>query len=149
MPIVLGLMWLALWTALPVWAQALPVTEGVVAFPGGLKINVELADTDWLREKGLMHRPVLAQDRGMLFVFQEQAERSVWMKNTLLPLDVLFLSEDGAVVGLLADLSPCRQAACPIYDSGAPARYMLEVNAGFIAKHGIGLGQVLTLDYRH
>lgn len=67
------------------------------------------------------------------------------MKNTLLALDVLFLSGDGKIVAMLKDLQPCRREPCRIYDSKIPARYMLELSAGFIDKHTLEVGQQITL----
>ena len=68
------------------------------------------------------------------------------MKNTLIPLDVLFLSNNGKVISMLHDLQPCIQEPCPIFTSMDKAQYMLEVTAGFIDKHRIEVGQTLILD---
>jgi len=84
----------------------------------------------------------------MLFVHKDQAVRGVWMKNTLIPLDVLFLSDDGKLISLLPNLQPCTKDPCPISTSAGKARYMLEVNAGFIDKHRIKTGQILLLNYQ-
>jgi Uncharacterized conserved protein len=124
-----------------------PARRGVAWLSNNYKLNVEIADTEALRRYGLMHRASLAPDSGMLFVYPDQALRAVWMKNTLIALDVLFLSETGKIISMLPSLPPCKTDPCPIYTSKFAARYMLEVNAGFIAQHGITIGQELTLDY--
>jgi uncharacterized membrane protein (UPF0127 family) len=85
--------------------------------------------------------------QGMLFVYPDQKPRGVWMKNTLLPLDVLFLNHKAEIVAMLPDLQPCRQNPCPIYNSQLPATYMLEVNAGFINNHQLKIGQTLNLPF--
>lgn len=122
---------------------------GVVSFGNSYTLNVEIADTAELREFGLMQRTTLDENAGMLFVYPDENIRGVWMKNTLLALDVLFLSESGKIVSMLRNLQPCRQAPCSIYTSQYKARYMLEVNAGFIDRRTIKIGQDVMLDYQH
>jgi uncharacterized membrane protein (UPF0127 family) len=100
-------------------------------------VTVEIARTDAERARGLMHRPSLAPDAGMLFLFDEPAVHAFWMKNTLIPLDMIFIGEDGRVSGIVAravpgDLSP--RAA------GGPSRYVLEVNGGWAEAHGVAPG---------
>lgn len=111
----------------------------------GSKIQIEIADTEARRRLGLMHRTYLAANSGMLFIHPSPSILGVWMKNTLIPLDILFLSDDGTIVSMLEDLPPCRQDPCPISRSSTKARYMLEVNAGVIAQHRLETGQRLTL----
>lgn len=125
------------------------MAKGVVTFTKDYRLEVEIADTEPLREFGLMHREHLQENQGMLFVYPDQALRGVWMKNTLLALDILFLSEDGTILSMLRNLTPCRQDSCPVYTSVVPAQYMLEVNAGFIDKHQLKIGQKVMLDYQH
>jgi uncharacterized membrane protein (UPF0127 family) len=84
-----------------------------------------------------MYRNDLDADAGMLFVFGDSAPRTFWMKNTPLPLDILFLDDAGTVLNVAASTTPYSEA--PLRSAG-PARYVLEVNAGFAAKHGIGAG---------
>ena len=122
--------------------------RGTVTFPNTYQISVEIADTEALRIVGLMYRKQLQDDQGMLFVHRDQAIRRVWMKNTLIPLDILFLSSDGKILSMLRAVEPCRQDPCPIFDSSYQAQYMLEVNAGFIDIHKIKTGQKLLLDYK-
>lgn len=107
-------------------------------------IRVEIAASERARSQGLMHRKALAADRGMLFVFADEAVRGVWMKNTHIPLDVLFLSARGEIVSSLRHLSPCLSGTCEVYYSDVPARYMLEVNAGFIDHWEIEPGDMVS-----
>jgi len=121
---------------------------GLVHFKNqNISIEVEIAANQQQRETGLMNRQSLAADKGMLFVYNDQALHGVWMKNTLVPLDVLFLNHKAEIVAMLPDLQPCRQNPCPIYSSQLPATYMLEVNAGFINNHQLKIGQALGLPF--
>ena len=126
-----------------------PMQIGTVTFPNTYQISVEIADTETLRALGLMHRKQLPKDHGMLFVYPDQAIRGVWMKNTLIPLDILFLSDNGKVISMLRNLPPCKQEPCPISVSTDKAQYMLELNADFIDEHQIKTGQRLLLDFKH
>ncbi len=110
-----------------------------------LEISVEIAASQEQRELGLMHRTTLGKNHGMLFTYPDTALRRVWMKSTLLPLDILFLADDGHIVSMLDNLQPCTGDPCPIYDSKVPAMYMLELNAGFIHKNHLEIGQALLL----
>jgi uncharacterized membrane protein (UPF0127 family) len=106
--------------------------------------NVEVADTPDSRNLGLMRRDHLDADAGMLFVFDSQAPRYFWMKNTLIPLDILFISAKGAIVDIQA-MTPCANDPCPLYASKAPAKYAIEINAGEASSKGIKEGQVVLL----
>lgn len=95
---------------------------------GGKVFQVELARSPSEHALGLMYRKSLDQDRGMLFIFDEDAPRSFWMKNTLIPLDMVFIAGDGRIVSIERDVMPCRSDPCPSV-IGGPARYVLEVAA--------------------
>jgi hypothetical protein len=102
-------------------------------------IRAEVADTFAARMQGLMHRKSLAQNAGMLFVFEETGIHCMWMKNTLIPLSVAFLDERGAIVSI-ADMQPqSEQSHC----AARPARYALEMNQGWFARRGIQPGTKL------
>ncbi|MDD4914942.1 MAG: DUF192 domain-containing protein [Methylococcales bacterium] len=123
-----------------------PVTTGVIrSADRRFAIAAEIVSTAELRRKGLMHRTGMGENQGMLFRYTDQAPRSVWMKNTLLALDVLFLSPDGRIISILENLQPCRHDPCRIFDSAAPAMYMLEVNANYIKHHDLKIGDRLLL----
>jgi len=110
----------------------------VIRGPGGaVEVSIEVAATPAERERGLMYRSSLADGRGMLFVFDEDRNHSFWMKNTLIPLDMLFIARDGTVVGIHANATPLSTANIAV---GKPSRYVLEVPGGWAARHGIAAG---------
>jgi uncharacterized membrane protein (UPF0127 family) len=110
----------------------------------GRRINVEIAADEVSRAHGLMDRTSMPADHGMLFVFPAAAVQTFWMKDTLIPLDMLFFDERRRAVTELGDVPPCKADPCPIYPSTEPARYVLELNAGAAAKFGVRKGDVAT-----
>ena len=112
---------------------------------GGKIFGVEVADTQQKQALGLMFRESMPADEGMLFIFPAEAPRSFWMKNTRIPLDIMYFNSDLVLVSLSADTPPCRVSRCPSYPSIAPAKYVLELNAGKASALGVGLGSRLTL----
>lgn len=109
----------------------------------GQRFWVEIADNDETRARGLMFRDELAADRGMLFLFPDQAPRAFWMRNTRIPLDIIYIDRDWRVVSITANARPCRTARCPSYPSAGPAKYVLEVNAGLAAQLGLTPGDTV------
>lgn len=109
--------------------------------------DVEIADDPEEQKQWLMNRTELAQDQGMLFVFPKTAAWPFWMKDTLIPLDMIWLDGTGTVVYLHRWARPCSEGdACPWYWPKDPlARYVLELNAGQADINGISLGAKLTL----
>lgn len=102
---------------------------------GGQRYQVELADDDAERARGLMFRDELAAGSGMLFIHDRQEPQAYWMKNTKIPLDILYFDEARKLVAQQRDVPPCSAGdRCPSYPSKAPARYVLELNAGEAAK---------------
>ena len=102
---------------------------------GGERYAVEIADDDTERARGLMFRDVLAEGHGMLFIHVSEEPQSYWMKNTRIPLDILYFDDSRRLVAQQRDVPPCSLGdACPPYPSGAPARYVLELNAGEAAR---------------
>ncbi len=95
----------------------------------GQTFYVEVADTQAEREQGLMYRESMKADEGMLFVFQENDQHNFWMKNTLIPLDMVWISEDKKVVDVQA-AEPCTQMPCTIYKPAGKSSYVLEVLQG-------------------
>jgi uncharacterized protein len=104
-----------------------------------VKIEAELAFTDANRSRGLMFRENMPADAGMLFIFPELEVHSFWMKNTLIPLDILWLNERKEVVYLVT-AQPCKKEPCDHITPLQKARYVLEVNAGFAKKNKIEMG---------
>jgi uncharacterized protein len=102
-------------------------------------VGVEIANTREEREKGLMDRTSLPEDRGMLFVFDREQPLSFWMKNTLIPLSIAYIDSQGRIVDI-QDMQPLDETPHP---SAEPAQYALEVNQGFFADRGIEVGNVL------
>ncbi len=96
----------------------------------GKRFYVEIADDDASRTQGLMFRDHLADNRGMFFIFRREEPRSFWMRNTRIPLDIIYLDRDLRVVSISANTPPCRTRQCPSYPSRGPAQYVLEINAG-------------------
>jgi Uncharacterized conserved protein len=104
---------------------------------GPVEFTIELAVTPEERSQGLMHRETMDADHGMLFVFDQTRPVSMWMKNTILPLDMLFIDETGEIAGIAANTVPFSES---IVSAPRPVRYVLELNAGVAAKKGIAPG---------
>jgi uncharacterized membrane protein (UPF0127 family) len=117
----------------------------ILASVGPVRVFVEIADDPFEWADGLMFRESLAPDAGMLFVFGDERVRSFWMKNTLIPLDMLFVAADLTIVDIVEGAVPCEADPCPLYTSGAPAQWALEVNGGFVQDHGIRIGDAVVL----
>jgi uncharacterized membrane protein (UPF0127 family) len=112
----------------------------------GQHFSVELATNDAARERGLMARTVLAADHGMLFVFATSAPQAFWMKNTLIPLDILYFDDARKLVSVQHDVPPCTADPCPVYPSSDAARYVLELSAGTAQRIGVKPGDQLTIN---
>ena len=109
---------------------------------GGIKLNVELADTASLRQKGLQHRKSLPENKGMLFVFPVSGKLSFWSKDTFIPLSIAFLDGTGKIVQI-AELPPQKIESVI---SDASVRYAIEVNSGWFDKNGVGIGDFLRME---
>lgn len=111
----------------------------------GHRYTVELAVDEAQRARGLMFRDSMDQDHGMLFIHDTQEPQAYWMKNTKIPLDILYFDNDRTLVAQQRDVPPCSLGdACPPYPSNAPARYVLELNAGQAEKLKLQEGARLT-----
>lgn len=128
-------------------ANAAPAPAGMpaVTMPRGEVIRVEVAANPESRQRGLMFRDALAPDRGMIFLFPEHGPHSFWMKNTLIPLDILWLDAAGRIVHIGAKTPPCEADPCPSYSPGKDASYVLELAAGRAAELGLREGDRLRL----
>ena len=102
--------------------------------------EVELALTPEAHQQGLMFRESLDLKKGMLFIFDSPQRRDFWMKNTRIPLDILWFNEAYRVVGMVSQAPVCDHDPCPIYNSPNFSLYVLEINAGLAQKWGIGIG---------
>jgi len=124
---------LLLWLAAAAQAQRLPEIALAV---NGHKLTAEVAHTDPARAQGLMHRRMLPENRGMLFVFTTTAHHAMWMMNTYIPLSVAFIDERGVIINI-EDMKPHTQDTHP---AAKPAKYALEMNQGWFGKRGIKPG---------
>jgi uncharacterized protein len=107
---------------------------------GGKKVNVrvEIADGLFEKQKGLMYRNSLGEDRGMLFVYRREQPLSYWMKNTRIPLSIAYIDSNGRITDIL-DMKPLDDKP-PHYVSSEPVQYALEVNQGFFDERGVKVG---------
>ncbi len=109
---------------------------------GSAAIRVEVARTEAQREHGLMDRAKLDADAGMIFLFEGAARHGFWMKNTLIPLDMIFIGDDGRV-GAIVERKPL---SLDVTDGGVDSRYVLEVNGGWTASHGVKVGDEVRFE---
>jgi len=112
----------------------------------GKRFSTEFATDDASRELGLMNRTSLAADHSMLFIFTDEQPRAFWMKNTLIPLDILYFDKERKLVSMQLNAQPCKADPCAIYPSDGSARYVLELPAGTAGKLGLKLGEPLTVE---
>jgi len=112
----------------------------IVTDSGTHVFQVEIADDDAERQRGLMFREPLPDDRGMLFQFPDEAERSFWMRNTPSSLDIIYIAGDGRIVSIAANTTPYSDMGIPSY---GPARGVLEVRAGRAAEIGAEAGDLV------
>ena len=110
----------------------------------GESFTVDHAETREQQSLGLMFRDELPEDHGMLFLFPVEAMRSFWMKNTRIPLDIFYFDDELQLINVQT-ARPCRARQCPGYPSTAPAKYVLELNAGKGAELGVQPGDRLEL----
>lgn len=104
------------------------------------KIDVEVADNDREREIGLMYRKSMDDTRGMFFIFPKQELQAFWMKNTIMPLDIMYVSADKEIVKIYRNTTPFSETSLP---SERAAMYVVEVAAGFSERHGITEGDYI------
>jgi len=111
----------------------------------GQRYAIEIADDDAERARGLMYRDAMAAGNGMLFIYEAEQPQAYWMKNTKIPLDILYFDGSRKLVSQQRDVPPCSLGdACPSYPSEAPAQYVLELNAGEAARLKLQDGAELT-----
>ncbi len=97
-------------------------------------VNIEIADDDAKRTQGLMYRDTMAENEAMLFIFPDEGERSFWMKNCIIALDIIYVSNEKRIITIQKNTVPYSEASVP---SNGPAQYVVEVNAGFCDRHNI------------
>ncbi len=150
---------LLIWALLAAVALCLPARELVSAEERLLRVfdastgrpkttfTVEIALTDEEQIRGLQGRDSLQPGSGMLFLYPEATPQAFWMKDVLMPLDIVFADGQGRITEVLEQLPPCLGpvAHCPSYRSRSPARYVLEISAGQASARGLRLGDRLEL----
>jgi len=108
--------------------------------------SVEVVETSIARAKGLMFRRELADDSGMLFIFNDEKLRSFWMKNTFIPVDMIFLDKNKEVVSIEKNVQPCVTKDCPRVRPKEKSKYVLELNANIADKINLGIGDKLQFN---
>ncbi len=114
-----------------------------VRFPGGRTIAAEIADTPERVQHGYMFRTEVGENDGMIFVFVPAGEHPFWMKNTLVPLDIIWMDESFTIVHIQPSTPPCTADPCPSYGPPRKTSYVLEVRAGTAAREGLKMGSHL------
>jgi uncharacterized membrane protein (UPF0127 family) len=128
-------------------APAAPVAAGPrVTFPNGHVVAVEIAFDDETRAQGLMYRDRIREGTGMLFLFPQDEVYSFWMKNTIIPLDMIWIATDGTVVDVKSHVPPCQGDPCPNYTPAGKARYVLEVGAGVAGQQSLTRGSRVRIE---
>lgn len=109
--------------------------------------NVQIAETFWEQRHGLMFVKHLPADEGMLFVYDNEGIFSFWMKNTLIPLDIIWINSEKEVVFISENTQPCQsESECFIIDPGKKAQYVLEINGGLVEKIGLRVGDKVSVN---
>jgi len=109
--------------------------------------QVEVADNPVKRQRGLMFRTHLDKDKGMLFVFSQEGNYQFWMKNTLIPLDIIWINSNSQVAFIKENAEPCKGANCPNINPHQNAKYVLEINGGLTKKFNIFVNDKAALSY--
>jgi hypothetical protein len=133
----------------PLPPQSPPDAElHTVVFGSGAErpaLEVEVADTEQEHAQGLMGVDRLATDRGMAFVFEAPTETSFWMKDTLIPLSIAFVDDEGSIV-TIREMTPCEADPCPTYEAAEPFVLAIEANEGWFEANGVRVGDEARLD---
>ena len=116
-----------------------------VRFPGGRTLKAEVADTPESLQRGYMFRRRVGRDEGMVFAFPEPEFHPFWMKNTLVPLDIIWMDRTFQVIHIQPSAPPCKADPCPSYGPLRKAHYVLEVQGGTAAREGLRVGDQLRI----
>jgi len=117
-----------------------------LTLPSGKVLKAEVMVTDEDRAMGLMFRPSLPEDRGMLFDFFVADFHGIWMKNCRFPIDIVWLDEERRVVHVAENVPPCRKDPCPAYEPLRRARYVIEMNAGQARREDVTVGASVSFE---
>ena len=107
-------------------------------------LSVEIASTPSQQETGLMNRTSLDKNRGMLFIFDAPQEISFWMKDTLIPLDIIYLDSNGVILNVI-EADPCKISNCPTFPSNGTIKYAIEVNKHWSTENNIKAGDKVNI----
>ena len=129
----------------PTPAAATVPTGPRAVLPSGAVYRLELARTPEEQTQGLMYRESLPERTGMLFLFRDAAPHRFWMKNTMMPLDIVWLDPGGRVLYVSANTPPCRADPCPSYGPESPVPMVLEIAGGLAEKEGVTVGSTIRL----
>jgi hypothetical protein len=110
--------------------------------------NVELAADPESRSRGLMFRDKLEQSKGMLFIFETEGNYSFWMKNTLIPLDIIWINKNNEVVYMAKNAQPCKESSCSSINPQKNAKYVLEINGGLSEKFSFKVGEKIDFEIK-
>jgi uncharacterized protein len=116
-----------------------------VIFADGFRVELEVARTEAARARGLMFRGRLDEGEGMLFIFDMPRRYAFWMKNVRIELDMIWLDARRRVVWIVERAQPCTSDPCPMYEPQADASYVIEMAGGFVTRHGVALGDAVTI----
>ena len=134
---------LAATVALATSAAATPAVIPLT-LPSGTVLQVEVMVKDEDRAMGLMFRPSLPKDRGMLFIFERPDFHGIWMKNCKFPIDIVWLDEERKVAHVAESVPPCKAEPCPVYSPLRRAAYVVELNAGVARREKAVLGSTFS-----
>ena len=107
--------------------------------------KVEIANNEIERSQGLMFRQNLSENEGMLFIFPKEDNYNFWMKNTLIPLDIIWISKNEEIVFIEKNVLPCKEDPCQIYTSPKKVLYVLEINSGQTEEIRINIGDKIMI----
>ena len=110
---------------------------------GEATFEAQLATTDSERAEGLMNVESMPEDEGMLFVYEEESYRSFWMKNTLIPLDMIFIDDTYHIVEIIHNAKPCKKDPCQLYRSTKRTKYVFEINGSLSKKYKFEMGDIV------
>jgi len=116
-----------------------------VTLPNGSRVVLEVVADPDTRAQGLMFRSSISPDHGMLFIFPDVDVHSFWMKNTLIPLDIVWIDEAKSVVHVERNVPPCKSDPCPSYPPKGAAKFVLELAAGEATARGLDVGDRLVI----
>ncbi|MFD0989833.1 DUF192 domain-containing protein [Mariniflexile jejuense] len=106
-----------------------------------ITLDIEIANTEFETQTGLMYRDLMAKNQGMLFIFDDETERFFYMKNTKIPLDIIYINANKTIVSFQKNAKPMDETSLP---SNLPAKYVLEVNAGLVDTWGLAVGNTIS-----